>query len=58
MSNKILIVDDEKGVVAMLKNYFEMAGYQVYTAYNGKEALEACFRRTSLWQARKARSRL
>lgn len=40
MSGKILVVDDEKGVVAMLKNYFEMAGYQVYAAYNGKEALE------------------
>lgn len=37
---KILLVDDEKGVVAMMKNYFEMAGYQVLTAYNGVEALK------------------
>ena len=36
---KILLVDDEKGVVAMMKNYFEMSGYQVLTAYNGVEAL-------------------
>jgi DNA-binding response OmpR family regulator len=36
----ILIVDDEQGIVTMLKQYFEAAGYQVYTAYNGVEALQ------------------
>lgn len=40
MNGKILIVDDEKGIVIMLKNYFESQGHQVYTAFNGKEALE------------------
>lgn len=40
MRNKILLVDDEKGIVTMMKNYFEMSGYQVYSAYDGKEALE------------------
>lgn len=40
MNEKILLVDDEKGVVAMMKRYFETAGYQVYFAYNGKEALQ------------------
>lgn len=40
MNKKILIVDDEKGIVAMLRNYFELLGYQVYTAYNGAEALQ------------------
>lgn len=40
MNEKILIVDDEKGIVIMLKNYFESHGYQAYTAFNGKEALE------------------
>nr|WP_301281510.1 response regulator transcription factor [Anaerocolumna aminovalerica] len=35
-----MLVDDEKGIVTMMKSYFEMAGYQVYTAYNGKEALQ------------------
>ncbi|MDO4275568.1 MAG: response regulator transcription factor [Eubacteriales bacterium] len=39
MGHKILIVDDEKGVVQMLQSYFVMSGYEVYTAYNGKEAL-------------------
>ena len=39
MSNKILIVDDEKGIVAMLKNYFEMQGYCVDIAFDGNEAL-------------------
>lgn len=40
MNRKILIADDEKGIVDMLKNYFEMLEYQVYTAYNGMEALQ------------------
>lgn len=40
MSKRILLVDDEKGIVTMLKRYFEMSGYTVYTAYNGKEALQ------------------
>jgi len=37
--NKILIVDDETGVVAMLNNYFKMQGYLVHTAFGGCEAL-------------------
>jgi len=40
MRKRILLVDDEKGIVSMMKNYFEMAGYEVYTAYDGREALE------------------
>ncbi|MDD4924842.1 MAG: response regulator transcription factor, partial [Dehalococcoidales bacterium] len=40
MKNKILLIDDEKGIVTMMKNYFEMSGYQVYSAYDGKEALK------------------
>ena len=40
MNEKILIVDDEKGVVDMLKSYFEMHSFRVYTAYNGKDALK------------------
>lgn len=39
MNERILLVDDEKGVVDMLKCYFEMLSYQVYTAYDGKTAL-------------------
>ena len=35
-----MIVDDEKGVVEMLKSYFEMQSFQVYTAFNGKDALK------------------
>lgn len=40
MGEKILIVDDEKGVVDMLKNYFEKQSFQVYTALSGTEALK------------------
>lgn len=40
MAYKILLVDDEKGVVDMMKDYFELSGYQVMTAYRGTEALK------------------
>ncbi len=39
MKQKILIVDDEAGIVDMMKSYFEPQ-YNVITAYNGKEALQ------------------
>ena len=37
----ILVADDEKDVVGLLKDYFELQGYCVYTAYNGVQAVEA-----------------
>lgn len=40
MSRKILIVDDEPGIVDMLKTYFEMRSFQVLTASDGREAME------------------
>jgi DNA-binding response OmpR family regulator len=40
MCNKILLVDDEKGIITMMKNYFESLNYKVLYALNGEEALE------------------
>ena len=37
---KILIVDDEQGIVTMLKDYFQFHGYLVNTAMSGTEALK------------------
>lgn len=37
----ILVADDEKDVVELLRDYFEPEGYCVYTAYNGIQAIEA-----------------
>ncbi|PKM94429.1 MAG: DNA-binding response regulator [Firmicutes bacterium HGW-Firmicutes-1] len=45
-ANKILVVDDEEKIVEVVKSYLEHAGYDVYTAYNGKQALET-FERVS-----------
>lgn len=39
MKQKLLIVDDEKGIVDMMKAYFSTK-YEVLTAYNGQEALK------------------
>ena len=39
MRSKILIVDDERGIVDMIKSYFQ-AQYEILTAYNGQEALQ------------------
>lgn len=40
MKYKILIVDDERDVVELLKDYFEMNGYDTLLAYNGIEAIK------------------
>ena len=36
---KVLIVDDEKGIVTMLKSCFGLSGYLVYSALNGIESM-------------------
>lgn len=40
MQTHILIVDDEPGVVSLLKDYFEINQYRVSTANNGATALK------------------
>ena len=37
---KILICDDERDIVAALRIYLEPEGYEIFEAYNGKEALD------------------
>lgn len=39
-SNTILVVDDERDILELLKETFEDAGYRVTTALNGMDALE------------------
>ncbi len=36
---KLLLVDDEKGICDILKDFFKIHGFNVYSAVNGKEAL-------------------
>lgn len=38
--NRILVVDDDRDIVAALEIYLTTSGYQVCKAYNGREALE------------------
>lgn len=38
--NKILIVEDEKSLLRVIKAYFEKEGYDVYTALDGQEAID------------------
>ncbi|HZO89686.1 MAG TPA: response regulator [Chthonomonadaceae bacterium] len=40
MPKKILAVDDERHIVRLVQVNLERAGYQVVTAFDGKEALE------------------
>lgn len=40
MNYKLLIVDDEEDVVSLLKDFFQLNGYETLTACNGEEALE------------------
>ena len=39
MKYKMLVIDDEISIVSLLKDFFEIEGFLVYTACNGKEAL-------------------
>jgi len=38
--SKILVVDDEKDVIELLKFLLEKDGYTVVTAYNGRDAIK------------------
>lgn len=40
IKGKILIADDEPAIVQLIRDYFEMQGYEVMEAANGFEALE------------------
>ncbi len=40
MNEKILIVDDEEDIISFLKDSLEDEDYEVFTAYNGEEAVE------------------
>lgn len=39
-NKRILVVDDEKKIVDVVKSYLENSGYSVIEAFNGKEALD------------------
>jgi two-component system OmpR family response regulator len=44
LAKKILVVDDEKKIVEILRAYLEKEGYSVIAAYDGREALDATWR--------------
>jgi two-component system alkaline phosphatase synthesis response regulator PhoP len=39
MAERILVVDDDRAIVRLVRAYLEQAGYQVLVAYDGDEAL-------------------
>ncbi len=41
---RILVVDDDKDVVRLMRGYLEQAGYEVLVAYNGESALHILWR--------------
>ena len=45
MSTRILVVDDEKNIVDILRSNLEREGYKVLAAYDGEEALRLTFSR-------------
>jgi len=40
MAQKILLIDDDKGVVEVVKNLLEEKKFEVLTAFDGKEGIE------------------
>ncbi len=41
MAKRILVVDDDREIVRLLKAYLEQDGYEVFGAYDGERALQA-----------------
>ena len=41
MSEKVLVVDDDPGIVRLMERFLEREGYEVITATNGLQALKA-----------------
>ncbi len=41
MGQRILVVDDDRAIVRLVRAYLEQAGYQVLVAYDGDEALRS-----------------
>jgi two-component system alkaline phosphatase synthesis response regulator PhoP len=39
MAQRILVVDDDREIVRLLRAYLEQAGYQIFAAYDGETAL-------------------
>ncbi|OGW78001.1 MAG: hypothetical protein A2Z83_02895 [Omnitrophica bacterium GWA2_52_8] len=37
---KLLIIDDEEGIVQEVRDYFSEEGWEVYSAYTGKKGLD------------------
>lgn len=41
MAHRILVVDDDRHIVRLVQAYLQQAGFTVFTAYDGEEALHA-----------------
>ena len=41
MSEKVLVVDDDPGIVRLMERFLQREGYEVITATNGLQALKA-----------------
>ena len=48
MAERLLIVDDERDIVEMLRRFFEKKGYEVMTAGSGQAALKQAQRRPDM----------
>jgi DNA-binding response OmpR family regulator len=39
VAQRVLVVDDDRSIVKVLRGYLEKAGYKVLTAFDGDQAL-------------------
>lgn len=42
-TSRILVIDDDKSIVKLIRSYLEQSGYEVLTAYNGETALRTIY---------------
>uniref|UniRef100_UPI003FEFA231 response regulator n=1 Tax=Candidatus Fimivicinus sp. TaxID=3056640 RepID=UPI003FEFA231 len=45
MTKSILIIEDDKNIAELERDYLEANGYEVDTKFNGEEGLEAALKR-------------
>lgn len=48
MKNRILLVDDEKDIVEFLQYNLEQEGFEVFSAYNGEDAIRTLIKKPDL----------
>ena len=51
MSKKILLIEDDKDIINLVKHYLEKEGYRTFEAADGVKGLDILKKRRLIWQS-------